>query len=301
VQSIWPLRSMLFIPAHKLDWVRKVKRFDPDAVVLDLEDAVPAGSKGEARQLAREGIRVLQDLGIAAFVRVNALEQGGDEDVPAVVIDGLSGVMLPKGRSVEEVRELDGLLAHAEGKADLPYRSVSVLPLPETAEGMWSARDLAAASKRVKGLVGVIAGPVAGDVARAMGFTPTLEGSEQLYLASKMVLDSRAGGGKYPLASIIGTKLDDLDAVRRLIQRAKAFGYAGVIVIHPSHVQIANEVYTPTVEEVRYFAGLIQAMEQAERRGDAAVSYEGAMIDYAMLPTAQEIIREAHRRGVVVS
>ena len=301
METIWPLRSMLFIPAHKLDWVRKVKRFGPDSVVLDLEDAVPTALKREARQFARDGIGILQSLGIAAFVRINALEQGGVEDVTEIATDGFAGVMLPKASSAEQVRELDTLLAHAEGRAGLPYRSVAILPLPETAEGMWSARDLAAASKRVKGLVGVLGGPIVGDVARAMGFKPTLEGTEQLYLASKMVLDSRAGGAPYPLASIIGTKLEDFDAVGRLVARAKSFGFTGSILIHPSHVPIANGVYTPTAEEVRYFSGLVKAMQEAERRGDAAVSYEGAMIDYAMVPTAQEVIREARRRGVVGS
>jgi citrate lyase subunit beta/citryl-CoA lyase len=292
---------MLFIPAHKLEWVRRVERFAPDAVVLDLEDAVPVASKDRARPLALEGIGILTSLSIAAFVRINALDQGGAEDVMEIATKGLAGVMLPKAGSADEVRELDALLAHAEGRAGLSYRSVAILPLPETPQGLWSARDLAAASKRVKGLVGVVGGPVAGDVARAMGFTPTLEGTEQLYLASKMVLDSRAGGAPYPMASLIGTKIEDLDAVRRLAERARSLGFAGAILIHPSHVKVANEAYTPTEEEVRYFSGLLEAMHAAEQRGDAAVSYEGAMIDYAMLPTAREVIREARRRGIGVS
>ena len=293
----WPIRTMLFIPAHKLDWVRKVGRYRPDAVVLDLEDAVPPALKKEARGLARQAIGLLRDQDIAAFVRINALGEGGADDVPELATPGFSGVMLPKANDVEQIRLLDRLLCHAEGKAGLPLDSVAIMPLPETARGIWGARHLAAASPRCRGIIGVISGPVSGDVARAVGFRPTMEGSEQLYVASKMVLDSRAGGAPYPMGSLIGTALDDLDGVRTLARRAKAFGYSGAVLIHPSHVAVAAEVFAPTAEEVDYYRGMIEAMREAQARGDGAVSYRGMMVDYAMLPLAQEIVAEAERRA----
>ena len=293
----WPIRTMLFIPAHKLDWVRKVGRYRPDAVVLDLEDAVPPALKKEARGLAREAIGLLRDQGIAAFVRINALGEGGIDDVPELAMPGFSGVMLPKANDVEQIRLLDRLLCHAEGKAGLPLDSVAIMPLPETARGIWAARDLAAASSRCRGIIGVISGPVSGDVARAVGFRPSMEGSEQLYVASKMVLDSRAGGAPYPMGSLIGTALDDLEGVRTLARRAKAFGYSGAVLIHPTHVAVAAEVFAPTAEEVAYYRGMIEAMRDAQARGDGAVSYRGMMVDYAMLPLAQEIVAEAERRA----
>ena len=293
----WPIRTMLFIPAHKLDWVRKVGRYRPDAVVLDLEDAVPPALKKEARGLARQAIGLLRDQDIAAFVRINALGEGGADDVPELATPGFSGVMLPKANDVEQIRLLDRLLCHAEGKAGLPLDSVAIMPLPETARGIWAARDLAAARPRCRGIIGVISGPVSGDVARAVGFRPTMEGSEQLYVASKMVLDSRAGGAPYPMGSLIGTALDDLDGVRTLARRAKAFGYSGAVLIHPSHVAVAAEVFAPTAEEVDYYRGMIEAMREAQARGDGAVSYRGMMVDYAMLPLAQEIVAEAERRA----
>ena len=296
---MWPLRTMLFIPAHKTEWARKVERFAPDSVVVDIEDALPREMKVEGRAMAREMIGILKDKGIPAFVRINALSDIGAEDIPEIVVDGLSGIMLPKADSVDEVRQLDLLLAHGEGRAGLPLGTVAIMPLPETARGMADARDLAAASERCRGIIGVMGGPIIGDVARAVGFQPSLEGPEQFYLASKMVLDSRAGGAPYPLASIIGTKLDDLDAVRLLTRRAKAFGFSGAVLIHPTHVAVAAEVFTPTPEEAEYFAGLIEAMREAEARGDAAVSYRGAMVDYAMLPHAHEVVRDAERRGVI--
>ena len=124
----WPLRTMLFIPAHKLDWVRKAGRYRPASVVLDLEDAVPPALKKEARAMAREAIGLLREQGIAAFVRINALSQDGAADVPALAAEGFSGVMLPKADDVEEIRQLDRLLCHAEGSAGLPLGSVAIMP-----------------------------------------------------------------------------------------------------------------------------------------------------------------------------
>jgi citrate lyase subunit beta/citryl-CoA lyase len=160
---------------------------------------------------------------------------------------------------------------------------------------MHCACDLAKASTRVRGIHGALSGPVSGDFARAFGFRATADGVEQLFLASKLVLDSRAGGAMYPLAGIFGTAQDDLPAVERLIRRARDLGYTGVAVMHPTHVPIANEVFRPTAEEIDYFEGLLKAFEDAEKAGLGAVAYRGAMVDYAMLPLAREVLAEARR------
>ena len=296
---MWPLRSMLLVPAQKLDWVRKVARFGSDAVVLDVADAVPPDLKASARQSAREGVTILAAGGIPAFVSINPIGYGAREDILAIATEGFSGVILPKVQKPDEVRELDTILSYAEGAAHLPFGSISVVVLPETAEGLWAARDLAAASKRVKGLLGAC-GPFAGDIAHAVGFRPTVEGTEQLYLASKIVLDSRAGGAPYPTAGVIGGPLNDLAMVKALVQRARGLGYAGAVVAHPSHVAVVNDVYTPTKDEIDYARGLLAALRDAEARGLGATQYRGAMIDYASRPIAEEVLREAARRGIDV-
>ena len=160
---------------------------------------------------------------------------------------------------------------------------------------MYDAYHLAKASTRVRGFHVALSGPVSGDFARAFGFRATADGSEQLYLASKLVLDSRAGGAMWPIAGIFGTAQDDLPAVERLIRKARDIGYSGVAVMHPTHVAIANAVFRPTAEEVAYFTGLLAAFEAAEAEGLGAVSYQGAMEDYAMLPLAREVLAEAAR------
>jgi citrate lyase subunit beta / citryl-CoA lyase len=292
---MWPIRSALFVPAHRRDWVAKAIRVAPGAVVLDIEDSVPPQFKPQAMEQLKSEIHELRDAGVGAFVRIQPLYDGTAAEIGAAVTDGLTAIVLPKVALPDEIRRLHDLLSYAEGRADVAHGSVGIVPLPETAQGMYDAYHLAKASTRVRGIHGALSGPVSGDFARAFGFRATTDGSEQLYLASKLVLDSRAAGAMWPMAGIFGTAQDDLPAVERLIRKAHDIGYAGVAVMHPSHVAIANAVYRPTAEEVAYFTGLLQAFDAAEKAGLGAVSYQGAMIDYAMLPLAREVIAEAAR------
>jgi citrate lyase subunit beta/citryl-CoA lyase len=295
---MWPIRSALFVPAHRRDWVGKAIRVSPGAAVLDIEDSVPPDAKSQAMALLHAEIAELREAGVGAFVRVNPLSDRTGEEVAAAMTEGLTAIVLPKAANPDEIRRLHDLISFHEGRAGMAHGSVGILPLPETAEGMYGARDLARASPRVKGIHGAISGPVSGDFARAFGFRATLDGLEQVYLASKLVLDSRAGGAPYPIAGIFGTPMNDLASVERMVRRARDIGYSGVAVMHPSHVGVANAVYRPTAEDVAYFSGLLAAFEAAEKAGLGAVSYQGAMVDYAMLPLAQEVMAEARKLGM---
>jgi len=292
---MWPIRSALFVPAHRRDWVAKAIRVSPGAVVLDIEDSVPPQFKPQAMEHLKSEIHELRDAGVGAFVRIQPLHDGTATEITAAVTGGLTAIVLPKVSTPDEIRRLHDLLSYAEGHAGITHGSVGIAPLPETAQGMYDAYHLAKASARVRGIHGALSGPVSGDFARAFGFRATSDGSEQLYLASKLVLDSRAGGAMWPIAGIFGTAQNDLVAVERLIRKARDIGYAGVAVMHPSHVSIANAVYRPTAEEVAYFTGLLHAFEAAEKAGLGAVSYQGAMVDYAMLPMAREVLADAAR------
>jgi citrate lyase subunit beta / citryl-CoA lyase len=292
---MWPIRSALFVPAHRRDWVGKAIRVSPGAAILDIEDSVPPEFKAQAMGYLKSEIEELKAANVGAFVRINPLHENTTQEIAAAMTEGLTAVVLPKAQTPADIRRVHDLLSYQEGRAGLEHGAVGIIPLPETPEGMHDARALAAASDRVRGIHGALSGPVSGDIARAFGFRATTEGIEQIYLASKLVLDSRAAGAMYPIAGIFGTPMDDLAATERLIRRARDIGYTGVSVMHPSHVAIANAVFRPTADEVAWYEGLIEAFETAEKAGLGAVKYQGAMVDYAMLPLAREVIAEARR------
>jgi citrate lyase subunit beta/citryl-CoA lyase len=139
-------------------------------------------------------------------------------------------------------------------------------------------------------------GVLEGDLAWSCGFRPTLEGHEQLYLQSKVIINSRAAGALYPIAAVFSPRLDDLATLEILARRAKQLGFTGGAVIHPSHVKIINAVFRPTEQEIAHYQGLISALEEGHRHGHGAVQYKGAMVDLAMLPIARDVVAESRRR-----
>ena len=191
---MWPIRSILFVPAHRRDWVAKALRAGPQAVILDIEDSVPDDLKPQAMAALHSEIAELRAANTPAFVRITPISANTFAELEAAMAPGLEAVVVPKAATVEEMRRLDGLLSYHEGRAGLPHGSVGILPLPETAQGMQDAALLARASPRVRGIFGALSGPASGDFARAFGFRATDDGIEQIYLASKLVLDSRAAG-----------------------------------------------------------------------------------------------------------
>lgn len=291
-----PLRSVMYVPGNKVDWMRKAPRYGADALILDLEDSVPEAHKIEARGLVRTMLEELGAAGQTLFVRVNRLETGlTGEDLEAVTCPHLYGVILPKVQVPGDVVEVDVLLKFFERKAGMEIGSICIDPALETAQGIRHAYAIATASDRVAHMGG--SGGKGGDTARSIGFQWTPEGLETLFLKSKVLIDARAAGVPYPLS---GGWMDihNLDGLRLLATQLKQLGYTGMHVIHPSHVPVVNEVFTPTKEEIAHWQGLIKAMEARRQEGSAAVTYAGDMVDVAHEETARTMLQMIRAWGI---
>jgi citrate lyase subunit beta/citryl-CoA lyase len=291
-----PLRSLLFIPGNKAAWMEKAPRYGADALILDLEDSVPLVDKDVARTLVREAIEHLSIRGQTVYVRINALETGlTGEDLSAIVCKGLTGLIPPKIETVDDVQELDTLLHYFERREGLSEEHVELIPMLETAKGVYNAYVIALASSRVASIAG--SAGKGGDTNRSLGFRWTKEGTETLFIRSKVLLDARAAGIEQPLIAS-WFEVGDLDGLLADAQRNRQLGYSGMLLIHPSHIAPVNQIFTPTAEELSYYKGLLAAMEVAERQGTGAVTYQGAMVDIAMVKTAQQVLEFARAVGV---
>jgi citrate lyase subunit beta/citryl-CoA lyase len=112
---------------------------------------------------------------------------------------------------------------------------------------------------------------------------------ETLFIRSRAVLESRAAGIQYPTISS-WWNIKDLEGLERDARWNRQLGFRGQTVMHPTHVPIVNRVFTPSADEIAYYEGLIQAMDEARKNGIAAVTYKGDMVDEAMVKTAHEIL-----------
>jgi len=283
-----PLRSLLFVPGNKPHWVEKALHYGADALILDLEDSVPSPDKRAARTQVREALAHCHGRGPLLTVRINALETGlAGDDLAAVVCSGLTAIVAPKIETPQDVHTLDALLTQSERQAGLPVGQIEIFPTLETAKGLYHAYQIAVSSPRVPTLCGT-AGK-GGDTARSLGYIWSAGGSETLYIRSKVLLEARAAGVTYPLIAS-WFEIGNLAGLHADAQLNRQLGYSGQVVIHPSHVPVINEVFTPTAEDMGYYQGLIAAMETAERQGTAAVTYQGAMVDIAMVKTARQVL-----------
>lgn len=292
-------RSILFVPGNRAEWIDKAPKYGADALILDLEDAVPTAEKKEARSIVRAGIERLRERQVPIVVRINALNTGlTGEDIEAVVIPGLVAIAIPKLERREEVLKVDAWIELFEQKAGLANGTVEIVAIPETSRGIMNAYELATACPRVGNIAGGISAR-SGDITKAVGYKWTRAGFETLYMASHMLLAARAAGIEYPLG-IGSLEVGDTELVRAQLQRLREIGFRSSLAIHPSAVPIANEVFAPSKEEIEWNKGVLRAMAEAEQVGKAAVTYDGMMIDYAHVRNALDLIHQAESFGLEV-
>lgn len=292
-----PLRSALFIPGNRESWVETAHTNGADVIVLDLEDSVPVGEKDDAREIVSEHVSTLADEGQRVHVRVNAhpnASQGfAEADYEAVVREEVEAIVVPKVREPEDVEVLDSILTHIERRDGLPENSVELIVSIETAQAMRQVYDICAAVDRVATInCGAVKGT---DTNRALGFEwtgPGREGLETVHLRQKALMDARAAEVEYPLAGTY-VDVDDIEGLREDMRFSREMGYTGYVVIHPSHVEHANEIFLPDSETVEYWAGARDALRRAEREGKSAIRYEGEMIDIANIATAERYLEYA--------
>jgi citrate lyase subunit beta/citryl-CoA lyase len=289
-------RSALFVPGNKPDWIAKAVASGADHLILDLEDSVPDADKIASRRLVKQGLAELARLGKPCSVRVNAFTTGLTlGDLEGIVCPELTEVSLPKVETAADLQALDAMLTVLErSTGTTPGRITTPLAL-ETARAMRGAYEIAVACPRVKGLL--LAAGAGGDAARSVGYVWSKEGKETLYLRSKAVLDARAAGIVCPMVSS-WWDIRDLEGLRRDATLNRSIGFRGQVVMHPSHVPIVNEVFSPKSAEVAYYKGLLEAYDDGQRRGTAAVLYQGDMIDTAMAATAREMLELAREIGI---
>jgi citrate lyase subunit beta/citryl-CoA lyase len=281
------LRSMLFTPGNNRRMIQKAGTLGADAVILDLEDAVPMAEKETARALVRDSVEQVAAGGSQVFVRVNALITGlTAEDLRWVTQSGLTGVVLPKTESRQDVLEAVRLIDKLERERGIEPGSLALMPQLETATGVLDAREIATASKRI---IALNFGSL--DFTRDMGTTPSLEGTEVFYARSYIVVVARAAR-----VMAIDTPWIDIADREGLVEEAKMarqLGFQGKLLIHPSQIEPVHQVFSPSEDEVAYARRVVQAFREAEAQGVGAISLDGKMIDVANARQAEELIARA--------
>ncbi|MFS4437783.1 HpcH/HpaI aldolase/citrate lyase family protein [Paracoccaceae bacterium GXU_MW_L88] len=259
--EIATLRAPLFVPANRPERFEKATLSGADAVILDLEDAVPADAKDTARAALRTDFTDLP-----VIVRINALGTPANAmDIEAVIALGPDAVILPKSETAAAVRSV----AHSV--------SVPVIALIETATGLANARQIAAAP----GVHRLAFGSV--DFCADLGCDHLREGL--LPARSELVLASKLAGIAAPIDGVT-VQLDDLSISHDDAAHARSLGMTGKLCIHPKQIAAVKRAFAPSEADIAWAQKVLAS-------GDGAVMVDGAMVDEPVRQRARGILANA--------
>ncbi len=281
-------RSTLILPVNIPRFVEKAYQRGADAILLDLEDAVPAAEKENARRLIKESLLVAARGGAEVGVRINKDPVWTPLDVEASVYPGLDGIALPKTESVDEVRQLEKLVEKFEKARGIKPGTVLFSLLIETPKGLLQAREIATASPRIESMaIGME------DYCLELGVEPSAEASEIFYPLSKIVTVCKAAGIR-PFG-LLGSIADfrDLRGFENAASRARQLGCEGASCIHPDQVPVLNRVFSPPPEKVAYARRAVEVFEEGVKKGTASVNLDGKMVDLPVYNRSKLILRRA--------
>ena len=279
------MRSVFYIPGNNVKFIEKAPVTPADIITLDLEDSVPPDEKPKAREMVRENLKLAGSGGSTVYVRVNNWETlMTNDDLEAIVHEGLSGVCLAKCGGADHVQRLDWKLEELERRRGLKVGSIAIQLLIETAKGVMNAYASACASKRVNSL---IFGAV--DFTKDMRVKLTSEGQEQYWARASVPVAARAAGCIAIDCPFVDVK--NMDAFKESTRFGRQLGFEGKMLIHPDQIMPSHEIYTPSAEDVEWAEGVVKVFEEEGlAKGKAAVTYKGKMVDTPVYDNARTIL-----------
>lgn len=294
-------RCELSVPGSSEKMVAKAAAMNVDFVFLDLEDAVAPSEKRPSRKKIVDALNSLDWGKKTRCVRINDLTtQYAYEDIIEVVEgarENLDIIMLPKAMSAADVKFVDKLLTMMEKKLGLNKR-IGIEVLIEEVEAMMNVEEIAAASPRLEALIfgmgdySASQGVSLKDIGGASGYP----GDIWHYQRQRMTIAARANG----IDAVDGPYADfrSPDAYREECRRAMILGMVGKWAIHPSQVEIAQDVFSPDPADVARARAMMKAYDEALAQGLGAVQYEGKMIDIASVRIVKNLVDKADLIGM---
>lgn len=288
--------TFLFVPADAGRMVAGAHKRGAAAVILDLEDAIAPANKDGARSALAEASSILEGHGVVVAVRVNNDPDRLVDDLRAAALPGVRAVVLPKVEDAATCHFVDGALAAAERASGLAEGSIGVIAVVEHPAAMRSLDAIAGSTPRVVAL-----GFGSEDYAAAIGTAPD---PTSMSLPAQAIATAARGRGLAAVGvpgSIGG--IDDAEAFKELARTAFAFGFTGVLCIHPRQVEMARQALAPSADEVSRASRIVKSFQASLETGSGAVAIDGKMVDVPVAMQAKrtlELFERLRSRGSTV-
>ena len=277
-----PRRSVLYMPGSNARALDKGRTLAADGLILDLEDAVAPDAKEMARQQIGAALKAGGYGARELIVRVNGLESPwGYDDIVAAAGFGADAILLPKVESAGAVHQAETIM-----EASGAHQELSVWCMMETPLGMLHAEEIAEASPRIGALV-----MGTSDLAKELYAAHTRDRLPMITALGLCMLAARAAG----VAILDGVHLDlaDDEGFAYSCRQGKELGFDGKTLIHPKTIDVANEVFGPSEEEVEWSRTIITAHAEAAKEGKGIVVVDGKLIENLHVLNAKRVVAMA--------
>lgn len=301
-----PNRCQLFGPGSRPALFEKMAASKADVINVDLEDSVAPSDKDSARANIIAAISEVEWGDKLLSVRINGLDTPywyrDVVDLMEQAGDRLDQIMIPKVGCAADVYAVDALVSAIE-TAKGRTKPISFEVIIESAAGIAHVEEIAASSPRLQAMsLG------AADFAASMGMQTTgIGGTQENYYmlrdgaqhwsdpwhwAQAAIVAACRTHGVLPVDGPFGDFSDD-EGYRAQARRSATLGMVGKWAIHPKQIGLANEVFTPSEDQVSEAREILAAMETAKANGEGATVYKGRLVDIASIKQAEVIVRQS--------
>ena len=292
------MRSLLFVPADAAKKLDKAMTSGADALIVDLEDSIPAPGKSDARRSAAAFIRdaVTATHRPRLLVRINGFATGlADADLDTIVPARPDAIMLPKAEGGADVVRADAKLLAREAMAGLPDGCIKIVAIAtETATALFLAGTYCGASERLEALTWG-----AEDLSAELGAEANRDGDGRFldpYRLARALCLAGAASARVQAIDTVTVDFRNAAALRRETEEARRDGFTGKMAIHPAQVPIINEVFTPSPAALAQARAVVAAFEANPGKG--TVGIDGVMYDRPHLERARQVLARAEAAGI---
>ena len=286
-------RSMLYVPGSSEKMINKSTGLEVDSLIIDLEDAVAALEKDNARALVADLLQKVDFGDKEKNVRINSLETPhGEKDILTVVPSKPHGIIIPKVNCAEDVKKVEKVVDEAEKSAGIDGGSINLMAMIETAQGIANIDEIAESTKRMKALLFGAA-----DYTKETRGRITAERLEAVYPLNRILIAARCAGIDAIDSPYFNVR--DEEGLIHHTQFVVNMGFDGKSVIHPGQIAPVNKLFSPSEEEIAFARKIIDAYETAKKEGKGAIEVDGELVEQLHVDNAKRVILKAEKAGII--
>lgn len=276
------MRSMLFVPGNRPDMMIKSFNTEADALIFDLEDAVPSEEKQKARAEINKVLESHHNKEV--FIRINSFDTPWIiDDILAVSQCPIRGVVIPKVNSASELEKVSWFMSYCENRNAIQKESLTVIPIIETPKGINNIGSIVNACSRIEGVM-------FGAIDYLLSINGSIEQTDTcLIYPRSAVVNACREKGVSPIDTVYPNYKDNEGLVREC-NKAKAMGFSGKACIHPSQIATINDAFLPLPHEIEWAKRVIAAYDEAVKNGKGSVALNGEMVDLPVAEKAKKIL-----------